>query len=225
MKLRFEWDWKAAERELRRATELKIDYPAAHQWYAAYKAAKDIFEQSKNFSDDADADPDCKLPHQVRSGEPTPAEQLQVLCAVAREQIAVTNYAAAELILQPWYGERNWPDISSMTTHAAADLLFTLGALIGCVSGTRQVPSGQKRAEALLNGSIALFSHVGSKSRSVEAQAELARCYYRQGLFDLARETFFAALSELPDDQVELKSLCLVFLGAVERDSGRLFDS
>jgi len=225
VKLRFEWDWKAAERELRRATELKTDYPAAHQWYAAYKAAKDIFEKSRNSSDDATTDPDCKLPHQIQSGEPTPAEQLQVLCAVAREQIAVTNYAAAELILQPWYEQRSWPNISSLTTHAAADLLFTLGALIGCVSGTRQVPSGQKRAEALLNGAIALFSHVGSKSRSVEAQAELARCYYRQGLFDLARETFSIALSELPNDQVELKSLCLIFLGAVERDSGRLLDS
>ena len=225
VKLRFEWDWKAAERELRRATELKSDYPAAHQWYAAYRAAKDIFEKSKNTSSGENLEPDCKLPHQVRSGEPTRAEQLQVLCAVAREQIAVTNYAAAELILQAWYPERNWPDVSSMTTHAAADLLFTLGTLIGCVSGSRQVPNGQKRAEALLNGSIALFSHLGAKSRSVEARAELARCYYRQGLFDLALETFSAALSDLPEDQVELKSLCLVFLGAVERDSGRLRES
>ncbi len=225
VKLRFEWDWKAAERELRRATELRTDYPAAHQWYAAYKAAKDIFEKSRSSSYDDHPDAECKLPHQVLSGKPTPAEQLQVLCTVAREQIAVTNYEAAELILQPWYRDSKWPEVSSLTTHAAADLLFTLGALIGCVSGTRQVPNGQKRAEAFLNGAIALFSHVGSKSRSVEAQAELARCYYRQGLFDLARETFSAALSELPDDQGELKSLCLVFLGAVERDSGRLLDS
>ncbi len=225
VKLRFEWDWKAAERELRRANELRTDYPAAHQWYAAYKVAKEVFESSKNPHQFADANRECKLPHQVLSGEPTPAEHLQVLCAVAREQIAITNYTAAELILQPWLAERNWPDLTSLTTHAAADLLFTLGTLIGCASGSRQLPNGQKRAEAFLNGSVALFAHVGSKSRSVEAQTELARCYYRQGLFDLARETFCAALAELPADQVELRSLCLVFLGAVERDSGRLTDS
>ena len=225
VKLRFEWDWKAAERELRRAAELKTAFPTAHQWFAAYKVAKGVFEKSTGTSGDKNPDPDCKLPHQILSGEPTPAERLQVLCAVAREQIAITNFAAAELILQPWYAERNWPEIASLTTHAAADLLFTLGTLIGYVSGSRQVPNGQKRAEAFLNGSIALFGHLGSKSRTVEAQAELARCYYRQGLFDLARNTFSAALSELPDDQVELKSLCLILLGAVERDSGRLLES
>jgi DNA-binding winged helix-turn-helix (wHTH) protein/tetratricopeptide (TPR) repeat protein len=225
VKLRFEWDWKAAERELRRASELKTDYPTAHQWYAAYKVARDIFESSQSSHPGCDRKVECDLPHQVVSGEPTLTEQLQVLCAVAREQIAITNYTAAELILQPWYAKHNWPDISSLTTHAAADLLFTLGTLIGCASGAKQMPNGQKRAEAFLNGSIALFAHVGSKTRSVEAQAELARCYYRQGLFDLARETFCSALAELPTDQVELKSLCLVFLGAVERDSGRLMDS
>lgn len=225
VKLRFEWDWKAAERELVRASELKTDYPAAHQWYAAYRMAKKVFQNSQTCYQDRGLEPDEKLPRQILSGEPTPAEQLQVLCAVAREQIAITNYKAAELMLAPWYSERNWPDVYSMTTHAAADLLFTLGTLLGCIAGTRQMPKGQKRAEAFLSGSIALFAHVGSKNRAVEALAELARCYYRQGLFDLARETFSTALSELPSDQVELKSLCLVFLGAVERDSGRLMDS
>src|SRR4029434_4714759 len=40
VKLRFEWDWKGAERELRRANELQTTYPTAPQWYAAYKTTR-----------------------------------------------------------------------------------------------------------------------------------------------------------------------------------------
>ena len=46
VKLRHEWDWKGAERELRRANELKTDYPAAHQWHAAYRFSKQLFEEA-----------------------------------------------------------------------------------------------------------------------------------------------------------------------------------
>ncbi len=34
VKLRYEWDWEGAERELKRAIELKPNYASAHHWYA-----------------------------------------------------------------------------------------------------------------------------------------------------------------------------------------------
>src|SRR6185503_3845094 len=71
-------------------------------------------------------------------------------------------------------------------------------------------------------GSIALFEHLDLKSRSVEARAELARCYYRQGLFDIARETLLAALNDLPNDQLEIRCRCLIYCGMLERDAGRV---
>ncbi|HSB27015.1 MAG TPA: winged helix-turn-helix domain-containing protein, partial [Pyrinomonadaceae bacterium] len=42
IKLRHEWDWRAAEREIRRANELKTEYPGAHQWHAAYQLARQL---------------------------------------------------------------------------------------------------------------------------------------------------------------------------------------
>jgi DNA-binding winged helix-turn-helix (wHTH) protein/tetratricopeptide (TPR) repeat protein len=225
LKLRFEWDWKGAERETQRAHELKLDFPKAHQWYAAYRRAKELFEQARALSNDGDLIKSSKFPAQILLGEPTPAEQLQVLCAVAREQAAVGNVNAAELVLKPWYRENGWPNLVTMSAPAAADLLFTLGLLIGRLAITKIAPYGHRRAEAFLTGSIALFENLGAKSQSVEAQIELARCFYRQGLFDLSRDTFSAALSELADDQMELKSRGLVFWAVLERDSGRLAES
>src|ERR1044071_8541718 len=84
VKLRFEWDWKGAERELRRANELKTDYPSAHQWYAAYRTSQHLYE---NFcpSKSIDHDSNVKgpilhrpLPPQIASLVLTPGEQVQV---------------------------------------------------------------------------------------------------------------------------------------------------
>ena len=36
LKLRHEWDWPGAEKELRRAIELNPNYATAHQWYSIY---------------------------------------------------------------------------------------------------------------------------------------------------------------------------------------------
>ena len=224
IKLRFEWDWKVAERELNRALELRYDYPTAHQWYAAYRLSKTLFEQSTG-NHHCEPSSAFKLPTQIISGEPSTAEQLQILCAVAREQIAVCNYEAAELVLHHWIPQNDWPKLGSLAPQAAADLLFTLGLLTSSLATTRQTTNGHRRAAALLNGSIALFENLNAKSRSVEARAELARCYYRQGLFDIARETLSAALSELPADHLEIKCLCLIYFGMLERDAGRLMDA
>ena len=223
IKLRFEWDWKTAERELNRALELRYDYPTAHQWYAAYRFAKELFEQSTGNRDTELSA--FKLPTQIISGEPSTIEQLQILCAVAREQIAVCNYEAAELVLQHWIPQNDWPKLGSLAPQAAADLLFTLGLLTSSLATTRQIANGHRRAAALLNGSIALFENLNAKSHSVEARAELARCYHRQGLFDIARETLSAAISELPADHLDIKCLCLIYFGMLERDAGRIMDA
>lgn len=233
VKLRFEWDSKSAERELRRANDLKIDYPAAHQWYAAYRTCKQMYEESsasvhnpqktKLVSKSLETYKIESL--QIASLELTSSEQLQVYCAIVREQIDAGNYEAGCKILQPWWSFGNRPKLDGLSPQSCADLLFTVGELAGFVASSVNLPRGQVHAEELLNGSIALFEQLGVYKRAAEARIALALCYYRQGLFDIGRTTLIRVLDDLTDENGELVSLALMRLGGLDRNTGRLKDA
>ncbi|HEY3581310.1 MAG TPA: winged helix-turn-helix domain-containing protein, partial [Pyrinomonadaceae bacterium] len=226
IKLRFEWDWKGAERESRRATELNTDYPAAHQWYAAYVMSEEIYRfsgfgiRTENVS--------CswpfsnQIPIQITLLQPTSSELVQVSCTIAREQIDIGNYEAAAKILKRWWSYGEWPTLEGLNLRSTADLLFTAGELAGCMASTKQLPKGQKHGEALLNGSIAMLERLRCKRFAAEAQIELSLCYYRQGLFDLGRSILERVLKSLSASDAELRSLALVRLACLERHAGRL---
>lgn len=233
VKLRFEWDWKSAERELRRANDLKTDYPAAHQWYAAYRTCKRLYDESRILDRQQSRVRDTvksnevieKLPVQVASLELTDAEQLQVYCAIVREQIDAGNYEAGCKILQPWWSFGNRPKLGGLNPQSCADLLFTAGELAGFVASSKNLSRGQKHAEELLNGSIALFEQLSLYKRAAEGRIALALCYHRQGLFDIGRTTLVRVLDDLSAENWELLSLTLMRLGGLDRNAGRLQDA
>ena len=229
IKLRHEWDWKGAERELRRANELKSDYPSAHQWHAAYLFVKHLYQKSQFYQRVGEASlasiPPEVLSARIPSGHLTPSEEVQVFCAIARDQIDVGNYEAARLVLKRWWSLGLWPKLIGLGSKSCADLLFTTGELAGFVASAEQLPIGQKNAENLLSGSIALFEQLGSIVRAAEGRTELALCYYRQGNFDLGRATFVSVLDTLPPDDCELRCLALIRLASLERHAGRPEDA
>lgn len=234
LELRREWDSKSADRECQRAWELKSNYPAAHQWYAAYTFARKLYEEraalnasarTEQLGNKSNPSFDASVLDNIQSSHPTRAEELQVFCIVAREQIEAGNYEAACEVLQRWWTLGEWPQLEGLSPHSSADLLFTVGSLAGNVASTRQVPRGQKHAEALLNGSIALFEQVMAKKRAAEGRIELGLCYQREGLFDLARTALLAALGDLADKDLELKSLGLIRLASLEHKAGCLQDA
>ncbi|HEY4423536.1 MAG TPA: winged helix-turn-helix domain-containing protein [Pyrinomonadaceae bacterium] len=220
VKLRFEWDWKGAERELRRANELQTNYPTAPQWYAAYCFARGLLQTCGNHVVD-----DLVYPRQLFTSTLSPNEEVQVLCTVAREQIEIGNYDAGCVMLRNWWTPGEWPNLNNLGPHVAADLLFTAGSLAGGLSSTGRIQKGQKHAEELLSGSIGIFEYLGAKRRAAEGRIELALSYYRQGLFAVSRNSFLKVLRELKSEDSELRSLALIRLGVVERHAGHFSES
>jgi len=225
VRLRFEWDWKSAERELRRANDLRTAYPAAYQWYAAYRLSVELFISNcvrDQFSVEILEDIHAQ---QLYSRTLSPNEESQILCFVAREQVEVGNYDAGYLMLKDYWVPGEWPKLDGLTSHSAADLLFTTGSLASCLSSTGRITKGQKNAEALLSGAIGIFEHLGAKRATVEAKIELALSYYRQGMFDLSSSMLLRVIEELQTVDNDLRSLALIRLAVVERHAGHVADS
>lgn len=153
------------------------------------------------------------------------SEQVQASCTIAREKLELGDYDAGCAALQPWWTIGEWPKQIGLSQMAAAELLLTAGTLSGWVASTKHIDGGQNCAERLLSGAVALFDHLGETARSGEGRAELGYCYYRQGLFDLARTILRSSLDYLTDRESELKGIVLVRLAIVERHASRLHDA
>src|SRR6185369_493764 len=87
------------------------------------------------------------------------------------------------------------------------------------------ISRGQRHAEQLLNGSIALFEQLGFAKRAIEGRIALAFCFHRQGLFDLSNSTLVKVLEDLKDEDLDLRGLALMRLGSLERNAGRVKDA
>jgi len=167
----------------------------------------------------------AKSSERVEFAPLTHSGQVLAACAVAREKLEMGDYDAGCAALQAWWTMGELPKQAGLSQLAAAELLLTAGTLSGWVASSREIDGGQHVAERLLSGSLALFDHLGATSRSVEARVELGYCYYRQGLFDVARTTLRSSLSDLTDRDTDLRGLALVRLATVERHAGRLHDA
>ena len=175
LRLRHEWDWRNADREIRRATELNKGYPAAHQWNAAYEYSRDLFLSRSDVQKigslrSIEIGTKLRLPPNTPFLDLTKSEQIQVFCTVAREQIDGGNYSGAYAVLKPYWQLGAWPNLDGIEATSCADLLFTCGEIAGFLASTLQLPEGQKDGEALLSGAVALFEQLGSKVRLAECR-------------------------------------------------------
>ena len=153
------------------------------------------------------------------------SERVEACCAIAREKLEMGDYDGGIVTLQHWWAFGEWPRHSGLSNKAAAELLLTAGILSGLIASTKKSPGGQRPAEELLSGAIALFEQMGDSAKASEARIELGWCYFWHGLFDLARLSLSSSLRVIGIEQTELRSVALIRLAVVEHYAGRLHDA
>ncbi|HEV8368974.1 MAG TPA: ATP-binding protein [Pyrinomonadaceae bacterium] len=153
------------------------------------------------------------------------SERALACCTIAREKLEIGDYKGGCALLAPWWKLGEWPEQQGLDHRAAAELLLVSGSLSDAVARSSQVSGGQKWAEVLLSGSIALFDHLGDETKAVEARIELGCCYYHQGLFEVAHSTLQSCVRKLRDQACELKAVALIRLAIIERHSRRLHEA
>ena len=152
-------------------------------------------------------------------------ERVMACCILAWEKVEIGDYDGGCMLLSPWWTVGEWPNQSGLRPITAGELLLTAGSLTDAISRVRQVPGGQRLAEKLISGAIALFEQVGESRKTIQGHIELGCCYYHQGLFDLAHSTLSMCVARLTNADCELKAVALIRLAIVERHSGRLHEA
>lgn len=232
-RLQDEWNLAQMARETKHADELKSNVPSLRQWVAVDdmchrlydEANREQAEAGETLSNSLMAASERRMPDGILTTGLLPEQEVQLLCLLARRQIEIGNVEAGGLLLQSRYVVGEWPRLESLSPQSSAELLLTAGILAGRLATSRQLPRGQKHSEALISGAISLYEHLGLKTQAAEGKSELGRCYEREGILDLARANFLAALEELAPDDFARRCRTLVRLAFAEMKFGHLHDS
>jgi tetratricopeptide (TPR) repeat protein len=149
-----------------------------------------------------------------------------LLCRLAKQLERGGDYEGArEALTEVWptVGER--PLIEGLDDEIQADVLLRVGSITGWMGSARQIEGAQEIAKDLISESAGVFENLGLEARVGEARSDLALCYWREGAFDEARVTLEQALTDIGDDNIELKAIALLRKAIVERSSTRLNDA
>jgi tetratricopeptide (TPR) repeat protein len=150
--------------------------------------------------------------------------QVKHQCELAKQLENAGDYEAARLAFAGlWHkiGER--PSVEGLTPATKAELLLRVGSLSGWIGSAKQIAEAQEFAKDLIAESARIFASIGYYEKAVEAQTDLAICYWRAGALDEANVWFQEALSRATS--VENRVRILINKAIVEIFSNRITEA
>ncbi len=151
------------------------------------------------------------------------SERALVCCRLAKQLEKAGEYEEACDALDDFWPERQGdPKLEGLEEETKALVLLRVGSLAGWLGSAHQDEGSQEAAKNLITRSIETFEELGRYEGAVEARADLALCYWREGSYDEARIHLSRALADLTNSNGELKAVLLVRAGMVEIAAQRL---
>ena len=152
-------------------------------------------------------------------------QRAELGCDVARQLEDVGDYEGArEAIGEFWREVGARPQVASLNESAAAEVLLRAGVLTGWFGHNKQANGAQEKAKNLITEAARIFGSLASQRKVLEAQVELACCYWRQGEHDEARIILRGVIEQLPTDSA-LKARAVVRHAIVDSSGNRFSDA
>ncbi len=160
---------------------------------------------------------------ELRKHSASTNEYAQRCCELAKRLEKAGKYdQARESLIEFWSDLDKPPVVGNLDETNKAEVMLRVGSLAGWLASAKQIPGGQEFAKNIITGSIELFDRLGDSKKAVEAQADLALCYWREGAHDEARIHLSNAMQRLGKDDSDLKAILLIRAGIVEVSARRL---
>ena len=152
-------------------------------------------------------------------------QRAELRCELAKALENAGDYEAARQAMSEfWQRIGEQPRLDGLDITTKGEVLLRVGVLTGWIGSNSQIAGAQETAKNLISESISIFEARGYAKKVLEAQVELACCYWREGALDEARVVLKEVFARLTSNN-ELKAKAVLRSAIVERSALRYADS
>jgi tetratricopeptide (TPR) repeat protein len=156
---------------------------------------------------------------QIENPELSPSQRAELRCEMAKELEETGNYEdASKSMGELWQRVGEQPQVQELDQSTAAEVILRAGVLTGWIGSINQINGAQELAKNLISESLHIFESRGASKKVLEAQTELAYCYWREGAYDEARVVLKGVIARLATDSA-LKAKAVLRSAIVERSA------
>jgi tetratricopeptide (TPR) repeat protein len=170
-------------------------------------------------------DVQASLLRQLENPNLTRDQRAELRCELAKALENTGDHEAARSAMSEfWQRIGEHPRLDGLEITTKGEVLLRAGVLTGWIGSNSQIAGAQETAKNLISESINIFEARSYAKKVLEAQVELACCYWREGALDEARIILKEVLSRLTSNN-ELKAKAVLRSAIVEWSALRYSDS